>query len=598
MKKTILLVFLLHVVAATATGQSAGWRTKVSPEMLATLDNGQKADILIVFHEQADIGGAKNLKTKTEKARFVYNRLIETASRSQANAVRILREQNAFVNGLYLVNAIAVGKCDLTLAKQLAELQEVKWIGADPSVQFPGPVESAAADPAANRGTVEWGVEKIGAPAVWALGFTGQGITVGGADTGYDWWHPAIQPHYRGWTGDLATTNHNYNWHDAIHDYSPLNLDSLGNPYSPNPCGFDGTQPCDDGSHGTHTMGTMTGDDGLGNQIGVAPGAKWVGCRNMERGWGQPSTYLECFQWFLAPTDLNGQNADPDKAPHVINNSWYCADIEGCTDLTISDLLRVAIVNLKASGVFVVVSNGNEGWLGCGSTLGPPAYFEESFSVGATRQDDTIASFSSLGPVMIDSSFRIKPNAVAPGQNIRSSIPGGNYANFSGTSMAGPHMAGLVALVLSARPDLIGQVELIEDIVEGTGLPEFAETDCFDNGGLAYPNNTYGYGRADALAAVNAALAYNPVSAPEIPAPSAHVFPNPVADEAIFDVQNISGKTVLEIFTTSGQLVFTKNWSAQNRELVPVSLKNQPGGLYFWQLKTGNGTVSGRVVKE
>ncbi|HRI61860.1 MAG TPA: S8 family serine peptidase, partial [Saprospiraceae bacterium] len=561
MKKTLVVILLLQFVAGITFAQVAAWRSKVAPEILTGLDKGEPADVLVVFRDQADISGAKKLKTKSEKAHFVYDRLVETASRSQVNAVRILRGQNANVNGLYLVNALAVGKIDLTLTKQLAELQEVKWIGADPWVKFPGPVESSVATPSSERGTVEWGVAKIGAPEVWALGFTGQGITVGGADTGYDWMHPAIQPHYRGWTGDLVTTNHNYNWHDAIHDFSPLNLDSLGNPVGSNPCGFNVTQPCDDGAHGTHTMGTMTGDDGLGNQIGVAPGAKWVGCRNMERGWGQPSTYLECFQWFLAPTDLNGQNANPDKAPHVINNSWYCADIEGCTDLNISDLLRVAIVNLKASGVFVVVSNGNEGWQGCGSTSGPPAYFEESFSVGATRIDDTIAAFSSLGPVLVDSSFRFKPNAVAPGQNIRSSIPNGNYANFSGTSMAGPHMVGLVALVLSARPDLIGQVELIEDIVEGTGIPEFAQSDCSDNGGLSYPNNTYGYGRADALAAVNAALAYNPVSVPEIPSPTAKVFPNPVADEAIFDLQSAAGMAItLNIFSTDGKLVFTKNW--------------------------------------
>lgn len=598
MKKILLIVLLLNTFFTASFGQTAAiWRSKVSPEILTILDKGEKADLLVVFQEQADLSAARFLNTKSEKAHFVYNRLVATATRSQARAIQILKEKNAFANSLYLVNAIAVKNADAALARQLADLQEVKWLGADPWVKFPGPIETAVAPAATGRGTIEWGVEMINAPAVWALGYTGQGITVGGADTGYDWLHPTLQPHYRGWTSG-SSVNHNYNWHDAIHDFSPLNLDSLGNPIGTNPCGFNSPQPCDDNSHGTHTMGTMTGDDGLGNQIGVAPGADWVGCRNMERGWGQPSTYLECFQWFLAPTDLDGQNADPDKAPHVINNSWYCANIEGCTDLTINELLRIAVVNLKASGVFVVVSNGNDGWLGCSSASQPPAYFEESFSVGATKSNDTIAAFSSLGPVLVDGSFRLKPNVSAPGHNVRSSTPNGGFANFSGTSMAGPHVAGLVALVLSARPDLAGQVELLENFIEETAVPKFGWQNCSDAFGQDYPNNTYGYGRVDALAAVSKALAYNPVSVPEIAAPQANVFPNPVADEAIFDLKNVSGKTVLEVFSADGQLVLSKNWQAQGRELLPVSLKNQPSGVYFWQLKTESGTAAGRLMKE
>lgn len=597
MKKALHVIVLLQLLATVVFAQGNAWRSKVAPELLAGSDKGERADVLIVFNEQPDVSAAKKLKTKSEKARFVYDLLQKTASRTQTDAVRILRNAGADVNSLFVVNALAVRQLDPALLRTLAELPEIKWIGADPWVQFPGPVEMNTAVAAAERGAIEWGVERINAPAVWALGYSGQGITIGGADTGYDWLHPTLQPHYRGWNNVAGTAEHNYNWHDAIHDYSPLNLDTLGQPFGTNPCGFNTGQPCDDGSHGTHTMGTMTGDDGQGNQIGVAPGAQWVGCRNMERGWGQPSTYFECFQWFLAPTDLNGENPDPDKAPHVINNSWYCADIEGCTDLTISDLLRVGIVNLKASGVVVVVSNGNFG-PSCNSTFGPPAYFEESFSIGATRFDDTISGFSSRGPVTIDGSGRFKPNVSAPGQNVRSSIPNGGYANFSGTSMAGPHVAGLVALVLSARPDLAGEVELIEEFIEQTSKPLFGWQDCTDGGGLAYPNNTYGYGRVDALGAVNAALAYEAVSAPDVSAPQARVFPNPVQEEAIFDLQMPAGASVqFEIFDAAGLLVSSRNWTAQSRELFSVSLKNRPAGLYFWQIRTENDTISGRLVK-
>lgn len=137
--------------------------------------------------------------------------------------------------------------------------------------------------------------------------------------------------------------------------------------------------PCDDDKHGTHTMGTMVGEDDE-NSIGVAPEAKWIACRNMDRGWGQPSTYMECFEWFLAPYDLEGENADPDKAPHVINNSWFCSVEEGCNPSNFI-LMEEIVKNLKASGVVVVVSAGNSGGSGCGSVTGPPAFSNHLFQL-------------------------------------------------------------------------------------------------------------------------------------------------------------------------------------------------------------------------
>ncbi|HNG90837.1 MAG TPA: S8 family serine peptidase, partial [Saprospiraceae bacterium] len=378
-------------------------RAKISPQLLAAWERGEAADFLLIFREKADWGFPRRGETKTERAYRVFGALQRNAERSQAYARQLLREQDASANSLYVVNAIAVQGADLRLAQMLAALPEVSRLAPDPWVQFDGPVHEplgpddlAAVHP---RSGIEWGLEKINAPTAWAAGFRGQGITVGGADTGYEWGHPAIKPAYRGWNAAGGTADHRYNWHDAIHSVSPLNGDTL------NPCGFNARTPCDDNNHGTHTMGTMTGDDGMGNQIGVAPGAKWVACRNMERGWGKPSSYLECFQWFLAPTDLDGQNPAPQMAPHVINNSWYCSFEEGCTDVSVNEMLREAVIALKASGVFVVVSNGNFG-PSCGSTSGPPAYFEESFSVGSTRFNDTISGFSSRGPVLIDTSYR------------------------------------------------------------------------------------------------------------------------------------------------------------------------------------------------
>ncbi len=592
-----LLVCFFHI-SAQSPYPASEHRQKISAALQTRFASGVPADILVVFQEKADISAATRIVGKTEKARYVYARLVETAERSQARARRILRERGAFVNSFYLVNAIAVSRADAALAQTLAELPEVAVLAPDPGIPLNLPEQRPGSGQVAERGTIEWGIEKINAPAVWALGYTGQGITVAGADTGYEWDHRAIQPHYRGFDNLNGTANHNYNWHDAIHEISPLSGDSIPDPAN-NPCGLNAQTPCDDNSHGTHTMGTMVGDDGQGNQIGVAPGAQWIACRNMERGNGKPSSYIECFEWFLAPTDLSGQNADPTKAPHVVNNSWYCSTGEGCTDLTVNELLRQAVIALRASGVVVVVSNGNAGSQGCGSTFGPPAYFEESFSVGATESNDTITGFSSRGPVTIDSSFRTKPNVAAPGAGIRSSVRNGDYAHFWGTSMAGPHVAGLVALVLSARPELAGEVDLIEDIIEQTAVPAFDTLDCSDNGGQNYPNNTYGFGRVDALAAVLKALTVTPVHTPITPVIEAGISPNPVADEASFLIKNASGKVIVEVYGAGGQLVRTVSTEALPGETrVAIPMQAAPAGIYFWKIQTVGSVLTGKFVKK
>ena len=589
MKRFFLFLFLFNLLNASVWAQSGSdWQSKVSGEVRTALERGEKTDLLIAFREQADLSYARQLKTKLEKAEFVYEQLLQTASRSQARAIQVLRGHNARINSYHLVNAIAIESADPALIPLLAKMPEIRSISIDPWVRFQEPVQETGI--VAPRNTVEWGVERINAPLVWAMGYTGQGITIGGADTGYDWTHPALQAKYRGWDAGSGTVEHPYNWHDAIHALSPLS-DSTANP-----CGLDTATPCDDGIHGTHTMGTMTGDDEMGNQIGVAPGARWVGCRNMERGNGKPSTYIECFQWFLAPTDQNGQEANPAMAPHVINNSWYCSVSEGCTDLAVNELMREAVINLKAAGIVVVVSNGNFGAQGCRTTYGPPAYFEESFSVGATRPDDTLSNFSSRGPVLIDGSNRIKPNVTAPGSFVRSSFPGGTYEYLSGTSMAGPHVAGLVALILSARPDLAGNVELIEQIVEQSAVYKIDPDNCGIDG-TQRPNNAYGWGRVDALQALNMILEeVSPTQDPGLLTTT--VRPNPTTGEVVFDLQNLTGATSLAIYSTDGKLVYYKNWTTQNRDWLSVSLENEQRGFYFWQITSAQGTVSGKLVKE
>ncbi|MCS7035849.1 MAG: S8 family serine peptidase [Saprospiraceae bacterium] len=563
---------------------------------IALLEN-RPCDVLVVFSAKADLSAAARIRGKAEKGQYVYRRLLETAERSQQRARALLRQRDAYFQSFFIVNAIAIHQASAEVLAEIAALPEVERIASDPTVTLAPPEQSTVA-PTSLRAGVEWGIAMIRAPEVWAMGYTGQGITVGGADTGYEWQHPAIRNQYRGYNPATGDTTHHYHWHDAIHEISPLSGDSIPDP-SKNPCGVNVPYPCDDNSHGTHTMGTMVGDDGQGNQIGVAPGARWVACRNMERGNGKPSTYIECFEWFLAPTDLNGKNPRPDLAPHVINNSWYCSESEGCTDLAINDLLRQAIVALRAAGVFVVVSNGNSGSKGCASTFGPPAYFEESFSVGATADNDSITGFSSRGPVTIDGSRRLKPNVVAPGAAVRSCVRNGGYAHFWGTSMAGPHVAGLVALILSARPDLAGEVDLLEDIIEQTAVPKFGWQDCSDSTGLAYPNNTYGYGRVDALAAVLKALATTTTTAPSVQPFEIALLKNPVSDVARFRVRNAQGRLVLTLHSAEGRGVRTLIQNIDAGEtLLGMPMEGLPAGLYFWKAQIGPAVVAGKCVRQ
>lgn len=486
MYRNILVFILLIISIQIAFCQ----KSKIDAELLGVPEN-EIQNIVVILQDQADISQAKSLRGKDIKANFVYKQLTDNANKTQNEVTDLLKSRSKPFRSFYIVNMVSLS-ADLKLINELAALSSVKSIIRDGNLMMHEPVIDRTVGQ--NR-ALEWNITKIKAPEVWALGYTGQNVVVGGQDTGYKWDHNALKNQYRGWNG--STADHDYNWHDAIHE---------DNPMSPgiNSCGFDSPFPCDDNNHGTHTMGTMIGDDGDGNQIGVAPGAKWMACRNMENGYGTLTTYVECFEWFLAPTPVGGGTADPSKMPHVINNSWGCPPVEGC-DTSNFNIMEIALNNLRSAGCVIVVSAGNYG-SGCSTVRDPAAIFEGSFSVGSTMSTDAISGFSSRGPVTVDGSNRLKPNISAPGSNVRSAIKNGEYAAYNGTSMAGPHVAGLVALLISANPSLAGEVDLIEDIIEQTAIHLTTAQTCGGVPGTNIPNNTFGYGRIDALAAVEMAL--------------------------------------------------------------------------------------------
>ncbi len=477
------VMFRALAASALAVACHSALAVEVDSSVLAAIRAGDRVDALIVMADQA----RPLLAPLSAQADYrVHRRALVDALRARAELQQAdvrdwLRMRGIDYRPYWITNAIWARLSAADVA-QLSARGDIARIAANPSIPLRLPEPSAGGAPAAPE-AVEWGVDRIGAPLVWAEGFTGQDVVIAGQDTGYQWDHPALKAHYRGWNGTSA--NHDYNWHDAIH---------FGGSGS---CNNDSPVPCDGHGHGTHTAGTFAGDDGGANQIGVAPGARWIGCRNMTpAGNGTPDTYFECMQWFLAPTDLAGQNPNPDLAPDIINNSWGCPPSEGCT---VGDELADVVGNLVAAGILFVASAGNDG-SGCSSIFDPPAIYDASFVVGSTTSSDTMSGFSSRGPV--GGSALIRPDVSAPGSSIRSSVPGNGYGSMSGTSMAGPHVAGAAALLMSVNPALKGHPDQVAQLLRDTAVPVagISQT-CGGIGPGSWPNHVAGYGRIDVHAA-------------------------------------------------------------------------------------------------
>jgi serine protease AprX len=497
LRRIIGLLFLAAAVAAVlgAVASLRAVNQPSSPEQAAALRNiapwvtqhtagGQQAEFMVVLADQADLSRAATLPAKSEKERFVYDTLWNKSQTTQGPILQWLRERGIEHRPFYIVNAVLV-KGSREIAETLAARPDVARVEGNPQIKNslpqPEPAPEGPLQPNAPA-TIEPGISYTHAPDVWALGFTGQNIVVGSADTGVRWTHNALKPQYRGWDG--VTANHDFNWHDSIHD-------SVGNP-----CGNNSPAPCDDFFHGSHTTGTAIGSDGGVNQIGMAPGAKWIACRNMDEGVGTPARYIECMQFFLAPTPVGGGQGDPTKAPDVTINSWGCPVSEGCSVNT----LQAAVEAQAAAGIMMVVAAGNAG-SACSTTIDPPSFYDASYTVGALNTGtDTIAIFSSRGPVTVDGSNRVKPDITAPGTNTRSASNTSDsaYTFASGTSMATPHIAGAVALLWSAHPELQNQIDSSQTVLNDAAHV-ISSTQC---GPAGPPNSVFGWGRVDILAAV------------------------------------------------------------------------------------------------
>ena len=462
---------------------------KVEARAWSDAQSHGRAQVVIVLEDQADLRQAEQLTDASARGWLVFQTLRDVADRSQGPLIEYLTQRGVSFQRFWAANVI-VADLDRESLRAVAARPDVRHIEANVSQRWiePDSIADEKPTPTYFTAAVEWGVQAVRAPQVWAMGSYGQGIVIANADTGMQWDHPALKSQYRGYSV-AGPVSHDYNWHDSIHGAAMTN-----------PCGSSSVVPCDDQGHGTHTTGTVVGDDGLGNQIGVAPAARWIGCRNMERGAGTPARYIECFQFFIAPTDQSGGKPDPDRRPHVVNNSWGCPTSEGCAVNT----LKLIVDNTQAAGIFVEASAGNSG-PACSTVNDGPAIYASTFSVGATDANGKLAGFSSRGPVTVDGSGRMKPELVAPGVRVRSCLPGNRYGSLSGTSMAGPHVVGVIALLWSARPELSRRIAETKALLVASAVPTVTLGFTELCGGVSsdfFPNNSFGAGRVDALAAV------------------------------------------------------------------------------------------------
>ncbi|WP_406516244.1 S8 family serine peptidase [Streptomyces sp. NBC_00873] len=437
---------------------------KVEPELLGQLQKEQKVTFWVEFDRDADLQAAAKARTKTEKAAAVLAAKQKQAKTSQANAMKLLKSAGVDHTSFWINNSIqVVGGQELV--EKLAALPEVAQINSDEAIKLDTPV-AGEAEPTVDA--VEWNLDRIDAPRVWnELKVRGEGIVVANIDTGVQYDHPALKNQYRGLNAD-GTYDHNYNWFDPTQE-------------------CDVAAPCDTSGHGTHTMGTMVGDDGGTNKVGVAPGAKWISVKACTFKLCNTAPLLAAGQWMIAPTDLRGGNPRPDLAPDVVNNSWGGDGF--------NPMYQEIVAAWRAAGIFPAFSNGNSGPI-CNSS-GYPGSYVSSYSSGAFDINNDIWLYSSRGT---GENGTIKPNLAAPGVNVRSSSIGGGYNTRSGTSMASPHTAATVALMWSASPTIQGDVAQTEAFLNQTAI-DANNTSC---GGTAAKNNVFGEGRLNAYAAVSA----------------------------------------------------------------------------------------------
>jgi len=420
---------------------------------MRSLQNGATLTVIVTLRQQANLTRVAGVD-RAARQQGVIRALQATADASQNRLKSYLDSLQArgLVNSyssFWVFNGFSV-TATVDAIKDLAQHPDVFSISSDDLQIVPA------------LGPAEPNISLVNAPAMWSMGFSGQGVVVANMDSGVDVYHPDLSARWRGGSNS---------WFD---------------PYGQHPA-----TPTDLSGHGTQTMGIMVGGDAGGTTVGVAPNAQWIAVKIFNDGGASTATAIhQGFQWLLDP-DGNPGTAD---APNVVNNSWTYAN-PGCYLDFEPDLQ-----SLRAAGILPVFAAGNGG--PSSNTSFSPSNNPSAFAVGAINNSSKIYSYSSRGPTTCGGSTGPFPELVAPGVTIKTTDLFGTYTNaYSGTSYAAPHVAGGLALLLSAYPNLAAVDQERTLINSAVDL------------GVSGPDDMYGYGRLDILAAFNW-LAVNPTPTP------------------------------------------------------------------------------------
>ncbi|TMW65426.1 hypothetical protein Poli38472_008068 [Pythium oligandrum] len=413
-----------------------------------------RLDVIITMKQRTepivDSITEKVFSCNSDRVKAIKDGLETLAQSSQTGVLGLLGESPIHYTrseSYWITNQVYAANATQELVEQLSNHPDVASVAPEQVFN----IEAISAPPSTN--STQWGVNKINTSAVWTSGNMGEGVIVGIIDTGVRATHVAIKNNWRS----------TYGWFD------PLNK-TLG------------STPYDALSHGTHVAGVIAGNNG----IGVAPNTQWIMCKGCRSDGCFTSDLLACFQFMTCPTRPNGSRADCSQMPRVVSNSWG-----GGQGLTIFD----RAINLwRKAGIIPVFAAGNTG-PNCG-TVHSPGDNANVITVGSSDPLDTVSSFSARGPTV---KGVVKPDIIAPGWAIKSSCSGSDteYCTKYGTSMAAPHVAGAIALYLSAKPSATyNQVKLAfqktaVNVTTPTGLS------CGGTNDSMIPNNQFGYGRLD-----------------------------------------------------------------------------------------------------